>query len=120
MVDWKVTPEIPDFSKYKQSGYGKCAHLADCKKSKYGIQQHAYKYLLENFYGPFEYRGHVYKKVKIVSMILLVMHDSLQDAFEVPIPEYESLVLELMDERRAKVRLQQHEQKGSCEADMQQ
>ncbi len=99
MVDWKVTPAIDEKSKFGKSGYGVCMHMEDCKKWKYAIQQHAYKYLLETFYTPFPYNGHLYEKVHIKSMYLAVFHDSLNDAFNFPIPEIGNTIQDLVEER---------------------
>jgi hypothetical protein len=84
MVDWKFTPEITTVSKYGKTGYGPCSHLQDCKKAHYGIQQWCYKKMFEFGYGNYQYNGYTYPKVELISMDLLVLHDTLEKADVVP------------------------------------
>lgn len=99
MIDWKFTEKIDECSRFNKTGYGVCAHLDDCKKNRYGIQQHAYKYLLERFYSPFPYGGNIYKSVRIVSMALLILHDSLEEAVVFPISGLATTIDALVNER---------------------
>ncbi len=104
MVDWKFTPEIDEYSKYNETGYGPCSHMPNCKKSHYGIQQACYKKLFEFGYGNYEYNGYIYPIVEILYMDLLVLHDTLEKAKVVrmdnPVDRFPAVVDEMFFHRR--------------------
>jgi hypothetical protein len=103
MVDWKYTPSISTEAIARNFGFGICSHLADCKKWHYSIQQHLYKWMLESGYGPFPYNGYLYRGVKILSMILLVLHESLEEAVVFPVADASKEVQDILAERLKQV-----------------
>lgn len=99
MKDWKFSKEIKRENRWEQ-GLRACASLPNCNFSHYALQQNLYKFLLETYYSPFVYQGNTYDKVRVVTMQLVVCHDSRDDYELVDVPDLTEMVLSMLAERR--------------------
>ena len=100
MIDWKVKEILDDFVWDNERGFGPCVVVPASKVNQDSLQQLIYKKMLETFYFNFPYNGHVYKRVHVVKLSLLQLHDRLSCARLIPIElTYQPVVEKLFDER---------------------
>jgi hypothetical protein len=98
MRDWKFSKEIKRESQW-ENGVRACAQLPNCNFSRYALQQNLYKHLLETYYAPFSVDGRAYSKIRVVSMQLVVCHDTRDDFEVVHLPDLEGVVKKMLAER---------------------
>jgi len=100
MIDWKVKKTLDDFAWKNECGFGPCSVVPDSKLNHDRLQQLIYKFMMETFYYDFPYNGFMYKRVRIVKLSLLQLHDRISEARMIPIPlTMEPVVGKLFDER---------------------
>lgn len=102
MKDWKFSKEIKRDNPYER-GERACAELPNCNFYHYALQQNLYKWLLETYYTDFPFRGHTYARVRVVSMQLVVGHDSRDEYELVDVPELPAVLAAMLAERRAQL-----------------
>jgi hypothetical protein len=64
----------------------------NCNFYHYALQQNLYKWLLESYYTDFPFGGHTYARVRVVSMELVVAHDTRAEYELVTVPELPDVV----------------------------
>lgn len=99
MKDWKFSKKIEVHNKY-ETGLRACSKLPNCNYYHYALQQNLYKWLLETYYTHFQFRGATYSNVRVANMQLVVCHDSRDEYELVDVPELQSVVEAMLEERR--------------------
>jgi hypothetical protein len=93
MVDWKRSRQIYYRSATKGKKGTPAENLDDCNYIHYCLQLNCYKYILEKNYG-----------VTIPEMFLIVIHPDQPDYIRVDIPDMQTVVSTLFENRTAQVR----------------
>jgi hypothetical protein len=103
MKDWKFSKKISTTNRFEKGlAGGPVEDLPSCNGYMYYLQLNSYRYLIENtkVYSLWRYNGRVYKRVKIVSMELVVFHDNQETVQTYPVPDLSSYVVKLAEKRR--------------------
>ena len=100
-IDWKNSKQINIKSYNNQKGSGPCETLDDCNWSHYMLQQNMYKYILETWYGQWEYKGQTFTKLNIEAMYLCVCHQNYGDSAKVvKLPVRTDLINSILEIRK--------------------
>lgn len=94
IYDWKCSREIKKFC--REHGFGPCSKLPNTNFFHYAIQLNTYKYILENHYKDFPYKGKVYKNIKVANMFIVVFHETTCRYQRLKIPFYTKIIEEIM------------------------
>lgn len=104
IFDWKNSKEIKTHNRW-QSMKGLMSDFDDCNLNKYSIQQNFYAYMMEHQrYGGFMFKGRKYKKTKIDSASLVVVHDNREEAGIYKIGNMRQQIAEMMTEREEELK----------------
>ena len=66
----------------------------------YSPQQNIYKFIIENFYTPITVNNVIYNKIEVEEMFLVIMHSNRNSYNKLKVPNYQSLVPEMFDQRK--------------------
>jgi hypothetical protein len=99
MFDWKNSKEIKK-KNYWEKGTTPFNDLDNVNYFHYAIQLNVYKYLIEQFYAPMEVQGIVYDKIVIDNMYLIVMHENRETYMKSLLPNYQSRIQIIFDNRK--------------------
>lgn len=105
MYDWKNSKKIhvkPFNSKDVGKGAFEC--VPNTNYHHYAIQLNTYKYFLEKYYAPMKVGDHIYNKILIDEMYIVVMHDTIDSYQKMILPEYQERVQAMMEDRKEDVR----------------
>jgi hypothetical protein len=72
-------------------GMGLCAALPNNDAVKYGLSVNVYRYLIERFYTPMEYKGKFYNKIRVSDSFLVAFHPGLERYKTVPVDHVENI-----------------------------
>lgn len=104
LKDWKFSKEIRRNNRFEK-GYGVCDHLDNCNFTHYSLQQNLYQWMIENYYNEWEYNGHKYTKVKVVTKYLVVFHKNHQRTGNyIEVPDMMDTIKNMIEVRRTYIR----------------
>jgi hypothetical protein len=105
IIDWKFSKAIKKTNRYER-GYGPCAHLDNCNYSHYLLQQNLYQWMLEQYFGQWEYNGYTYTQVRVASKHLAVFHTNHgpDGVLYMPLPTCLDTIEAMVYRRRQKLR----------------
>jgi hypothetical protein len=104
-IDWKNSKKINTKSYDNQKGTGPCFELDDCNWSHYMLQQNMYKYILENWYGNWVYKGQTYTKLNIEAMFLCVCHPNYGESAKViELPKNTEIIESIFEIRKKQLK----------------
>ena len=105
LIDWKFSKQIKYENPY-ENGSGPCSGMNNCNYEHYNLQQNIYQWMLETYYNDWEFNGHTYTKVRIVSRHLAVFHSNHPGGYlYIELPESMESVEAIMADRRKKVQI---------------
>jgi hypothetical protein len=99
MFDWKTSKKISK-KNFFENGLGMFSHLPNSNYYHYALQLNIYKYMLENFYAPFEIDGEIFQKIVIDGMFLVVMHENRDSYCKIQLPDFRDDVHTMFENRR--------------------
>ena len=83
IADWKCSRGIQMTNRYS-NGTTLCSDLPNCNFWRYSLQQNAYVRMLES-YSDFQFNGRNYSRIQVMSVKLVVFHETNEKALIVPI-----------------------------------
>jgi hypothetical protein len=101
LKDWKFSKAIKKSNSYEK-GYGVCKHLDNCNYIHYALQQNMYQWMLETYYTSWNYNGHVYDTIRVVSKHLVIFHENHpRDGYYLELPDMHDVVSNMIGVREA-------------------
>ena len=116
IIDWKFSKAIKETNQYEK-GYGPCAHMDNCNYAHYLLQQNLYHWMLEHYFGHWEYNGYTYTHVKVVSKHLAVFHTNHgpDGMLYISLPSCLDTIEKMVHQRRQTLRRQSLLKRKQCD-----
>lgn len=97
--DWKRSKSIKSFGFGGKKGFGPCANMADCNKNHYWLQACLYRYILQEHYRNFMYKGERYHRCEVVEMSIIVTHPNQDQYLEHKFQPRDNIIIDMMNYR---------------------